>query len=149
MRKILLTLPVAALVLGTAAYADGMETVKARQDYFKSLGGSMKAMMGVAKNYDAEAAKAEAAKLETLLATDVGPLFAPGTSDADFPGESDAKASIWANMDDFGAKGKAMHEAGAAVVVAANSGDAAAFGASLQKLGGTCKACHDDYRVPE
>lgn len=149
MRKILLTLPVAALVLGTAAYADGMATVKARQDYFKSLGGTMKAMVGVAKKFDAEAAKAEAAKLEALLATDMGPLFAPGSSDADFPKESEAKASIWTNMDDFGAKGKAMHEAGAVVIAAANAGDAAAFGAAVQKLGGTCKACHDDYRVAD
>ncbi|MFD2173933.1 c-type cytochrome [Rhodobacter lacus] len=146
MRKILLTLPVAAMVLGTAAFADGMETVKARQDFFKALGGSMKAMAGVAKNFDAEAAKAEAAKLETLLTTDMGPLFAPGTSSTDFPGESEAKASIWTNMDDFGAKGKAMHEAAAVVIAAANAGDAAAFGAGLKGLGGTCKACHDDYR---
>lgn len=149
MRKILFTLPLAAMVLGTAAFADGMETVKARQDYFKALGGSMKAMTGVAKNFDAEAAKAEVAKLQTVLATDVAPLFAPGTSDADFPGESEAKASIWENMDDFGAKAKAMHEAAAVVVAAAEAGDGAAFGAGLQKMGGTCKACHDDYRVPE
>ena len=149
MRKILLALPLTALVLGTAAYADGMETIEARQAYFKSLGGSMKAMVGVAKAYDATAAKAEAAKLETILAIDVAPFFAPGTSDAEFPGKTEAKASIWSNMDDFGAKGKAMHVAGAEVIVAANSGDAAAFGAALQKLGGTCKACHDDYRAED
>ncbi|SOB93018.1 cytochrome c556 [Rhodobacter sp. JA431] len=149
MRKILLTLPVAALVLGTAAYADGMETVKARHAYFKSLGGAMKAMSGVAKSYDAEAAKAEAAKLAAILETDAGPLFAPGTSADDFPGESEAKASIWENMDDFGAKAKAMHVAGAELIAAADTGEAAAFGAALKTLGGTCKACHDDYRVPE
>nr|P00146.1 RecName: Full=Cytochrome c' [Rhodopseudomonas sp.] len=126
---------------------DGMETVKARQDYFKSLGGAMKALSGVAKNYDAEAAKAEAAKLEAILATDIKPLFAPGTSDADFPGESEAKASIWENMEDFGAKGQAMHEAGMELIAAANTGEASAFGPALKKLGGTCKACHDDYRA--
>lgn len=147
MRKILLALPVAALALGTVAYAsDAKDVLEAREAYFKSLGKSMKAMMGVAKSFDAEAAKAEAANLEKILATDAGPLFAPGTSSTDFPGETEAKASIWANMDDFGAKGKAMHEAGAEVITAANAGDAAAFGAALQKMGGTCKACHDDYR---
>ena len=150
MRKFLLALPVAALALGTAAYAsDAKEVIEAREAYFKSLGGSMKAMMGVAKAFDAEAAKAEAAKLEKILATDVAPLFPAGTSSTDFPGETAAKAAIWENMADFGAKGKAMHEAGAAVIVAANAGDGAAFGAALQKLGGTCKACHDDYREEE
>jgi cytochrome c556 len=149
MRKLLMTLSVAAMAFGTVAHADGMQTVEARQAYFKSLGGSMKALVGVAKSYDAAAAKAEAAKLDAVLATDVGPLFAPGTSEADFPGKSEAKASIWSNMDDFGAKGKAMNDAGAALVVAANSGDPAALGAALQKMGGTCKACHDDYRAED
>lgn len=150
MRKFLLVLPVAALALGSAAYAsDVKEVLEAREAYFKSLGGSMKAMTGVAKAFDAEAAKAEAAKLEKILATDVAPLFPAGTSSTDLPGETEAKAAIWENMADFGAKGKAMHEAGTAVIAAANAGDGAAFGAALQKLGGTCKACHDDYREEE
>ncbi len=149
MRKILLALPLAALAFGTAAHADAMATVEARQAYFKALGGSMKAFAGFAKSFDAEAAKAEVVKFEATLATDTAPLFAPGTSDADFPGKSRAKANIWESMDDFGAKGKAMHEAGAELIVAANAGDEAAFGAAVGKLGGTCKACHDTYRVPE
>lgn len=149
MRKVLFAIPLAALALAGAVHAEGMDTVKARQAYFKSLGGSMKAMAGLAKDFNADAAKAEAAKLEPILATDVAPLFAPGTSDEDFPGDTRALAKIWSNMDDFGAKGKAMHEAGAELVAAANSGDGAAFGAAVGKFGGTCKSCHDDYRLPE
>lgn len=149
MRTLIVALPLVALTFGSAALADGMETVKERQAYFKSLGGSMKVMAGLAKAFDAEAAKAEAPKLEAILATDVAPLFAPGTSDEDFPGESRALAKIWSNMDDFGAKGKAMHEAGAVLVAAASAGDAAAFGKAVGAFGGTCKSCHDDYRLPE
>lgn len=149
MRKTLFALPLAALMFGGAAHAEGMATVEARQAYFKALGASMKIFAESAKSFDAEKVKAEAAQFEKTLATDVAPLFAPGTSDADFPGKSRAKANIWENMDDFGAKGKAMHEAAAALIVAANSGDAATFGPAVGKLGGTCKACHDDYRVPD
>ena len=76
----------------------------------------------------------------------MAPLFPAGTSSTDLPGQTEAKAAIWTNMADFGAKGKAMNDAGAEVIAAANAGDATAFGAALQKLGGTCKACHDDYR---
>lgn len=149
MRKFIVALPLVALTCGSAAFAEGMDTVKERQAYFKSLGGSMKVMAELAKGFDAEAAKAEAVKLEAILATDTAPLFAPGTSDEDFPGDTRALAKIWSNMDDFGAKGKAMHEAGAALVAAANGGDAGAFGKAVGQFGGTCKSCHDDYRLPE
>ncbi|PTE15889.1 c-type cytochrome [Pseudogemmobacter blasticus] len=149
MRKIIYGTAIAGLLAGIAYAADPMATITARQDYYKSLGGVMKPMAGLAKSFDAEAAKAEAAKLEAILATDVAPLFAPGTSDAEFPGKTRAMAKIWENGEDVGAKGKAMHEAGAEVIAAANAGDAAAFGAAFGKLGGTCKSCHDAYRVPE
>ena len=148
MRKVLLAALPAALIAG-AAFADPMATIEARQAYFKSLGGVTKAMGGIAKSFDAEAAKAETAKLEAILATDTAPLFAEGTSDAEFPGKTRAMAKIWTNMEDFGAKGKAMHEAGAELIAASATGDAAAFGAAFGKFGGTCKTCHDDYRVPE
>jgi len=150
MRKILLALPVAALALGGVAHAsDTAAVLDAREAYFKSLGKSMKAMMGLAKAFDPAAAKAEAATLEKILATDAAPLFPAGTSSTDLPGQTEAKASIWANMDDFGAKGKAMHDAGAEVIAAANAGNSEAFGAALMKMGGACKACHDLYREEE
>jgi len=149
MRKVLIAAASAALVGSVALAADPLETIKARQDYYESLGHVMKPMSKLVDAFDAEAAKAEAAKLEAALAVDVAPLFAPGTSDAEFPGKTRAMAKIWTNFDDVGAKGKAMHEAAAEVIAAANAGDAAAFGAAFGKLGGTCKACHDSYRVPE
>lgn len=149
MKKVIFTLLPAALVLGsTLAFADEAATVEARQNFFKSLGNETKALAGLTKAYDADAAKAEAEKLKTILATDMGPLFAPGTSVADFPGQTRAKEEIWSNMDDFGAKGKAMHEAGAALIAAAGDGPDA-FGAAFGKFAGACKACHDDYRLPE
>ena len=148
MHKILFAALPLALAFG-AASAEPMQSIEARQAYFKALGGSMKAMGPLAKSFDAEAAKAEAAKLEAVLATDTSTFFPAGTSDADFPGKTRAMAKIWTDMDDFAAKGKATKEAGVELIAAANAGDGAAFGAAFGKLGGTCKACHDDYRLPE
>ena len=42
-----------------------------------------------------------------------------------------------------------MREAAAELIAVANAGDEAAFGPAFGKLGGTCKACHDSYRIPE
>ncbi len=150
MRKFILSaLPVAALLMAGVAHADEMDMIKARQAYFKSLGGAMKAMGPLTKSFDAAAATAEAEKLKTILATDVAPNFAPGTSVDDFPGDTEALAKIWDNMEDFGAKAGAMHEAGAEVIAAAEAGDGKAFAAAYGKMGGTCKACHDAYRMAD
>lgn len=149
MRKVIIAATAASLLAGVALAADPLATVEARQEYYKAIGKVMKPMKALAGSFDAEAAKAEAAKLEAALAVDVAPLYTPGTSDADLPGKSRAMAKIWDNMEDVGTKGKAMHEAAAEVIAAANAGDAAAFGAAFGKLGGTCKSCHDAYRVPE
>lgn len=148
MKKLLMFAAPVALVASVAAFANPTETVDARQAYFKSLNDVMKPMGALAKSFDTEAAKAEAAKLEVLLATDIAPLFAPGTSDADMPGKSRSKAAIWQNMEDFGAKGAAFHQAGNALVAAANNADSKAFTTAFGQMGGSCKACHDSYRVP-
>lgn len=146
-------IPVVAILaaggIAVAASPDPVRTVEARQGYFKSLGGVMRPMGQLAASFDAEAAKAEASKLEALLATDRRPFFASGTSDADLPGKTRARAAIWENLTDVSDKLRAFETAGNDVVAAANRGDAAAFGAAFGKFGGTCKACHDAYRLPD
>lgn len=150
MRKSILTvLPLAALLFAGAAQADEMQMIEARQAYFKSLGASMKAMGPLTKSFDAAAAAAEAEKLKAALAVDVAPNFAPGTSVDQFPGKTEALAKIWDNMADFGAKAQAMHGAAGEVIAAAEAGDGAAFAAAYGKMGGTCKACHDAYRLAD
>lgn len=148
MRKFILSaLPAAVLLIAGAAHADEMDMIKARQAYFKSLGGSMKAMAPLTKSFDAATAAAEAEKFKTALAVDVAPNFAPGTSVDDFPGDTKALAKIWENMDDFGAKAEALHTAAGELIAAAEAGDGKAFAAAYGKTGGTCKACHDAYRM--
>ncbi len=148
MRKIAL-LSVTAGILGTAVLADPLATVVARQEYYKALGGVMKPMGELAKNFDAEQAKVQTALLVTALSKDVLPLYVPGTSDADLPGKTRAMAKIWDNLEDVTAKNQALQDAAKVVVAAAEAGDGAAFAAAYAQLGGTCKSCHDAYRVPE
>lgn len=152
MRSVLaITLLISGLGAG-ATFADeaaDMAAIKARQDYFKSLGAVMKPMGGLTKSFDAEAVAAEAAKLKTALETDVAPYFAPGTSTNEYPEATRAKPVIWEEMEDFGSKGAALHEAGMELIAVAEAGDEAAFAPAFMKLGGTCKACHDDYRAPK
>ncbi|MFT3689467.1 c-type cytochrome [Paenirhodobacter sp.] len=151
MRKLaLLTLPVAiALGAASVASADSSGAIATRHAYFKSLGFQMKKMGEIAKSFDPAAAKAQAVEFESILKTDFKTLFPEGTSAKDIPADNGAKPEIWTNFDDFLAKEAAFKAAGAELVAAAQGTDAKAFGAAMGKTGGTCKACHDDYRLPQ
>lgn len=151
MRKLaLFTLP-AALVLGavTLASANTAGAVADRQAYFKNLGYQAKKFGELAKSFDASAAKAQAAELAPLLNTDFKTLFPAGTSAQEIPGENRAKPAIWTDFDGFMAKEAGFKKAGAALVAAAEAGDQKALGAAMGQFGGSCKACHDDYRLPK
>ena len=58
-----------------------------------------------------------------------------------------AKPAIWENPDDFAEKLAAFRTEAAALAVAAKTGDQAAATAQFKKTGGTCKACHDEYKA--
>lgn len=147
-RFALFSLP-AALVLGalSIAQADTAGAVADRQAYFKSLGQQAKKMGELAKSFDPAAAKAQAAQLAPLLAKDFKTIFPAGTSAREIPGDNEARPEIWANFDDFLKKEAAFKAAGEALVAAAQGTDAKAFAAAMGQMGGTCKACHDAYRL--
>ncbi|MFN3231928.1 MAG: c-type cytochrome [Alphaproteobacteria bacterium] len=58
-----------------------------------------------------------------------------------------AAAAVWEDWDGFAEKMEAFQTAAEAMAVAAASGDMAAIGPAAGPLGGSCKACHDDYRT--
>lgn len=121
--------------------------IEARHGYMTMLGINMGQLSGMAKgeiDYDEAMASRAAANIVALTQYDAPALFIPGTS-SDENDDSDALPAIWNNPDDFGAKFAALTEA------AAGSPDAVMGGQEniapvLQKLGGACKACHDNYR---
>lgn len=62
-------------------------------------------------------------------------------------GKTGAKPEIWQNQQDFLAKLHAFQGAARAFNAAARSGDLNAIKARYADLNGTCKACHDKYRM--
>ena len=61
-------------------------------------------------------------------------------------GTTRAKANIWSNMDDFQSKLEDFRAAAATLAETAAGGDPAASRDQFIATGGTCKACHDDYK---
>lgn len=148
MRLVLSAAIVAALPL--AAIADDLidDSIEGRQGYFKMLSLNMGTLAGMAKGevaYDETAASTAAANIETLSNYHLSGLFVAGSSTDDIDTTA-AKADIWSDAEGFTAKYAALTEAAAGAGEAVKGGQGN-VGPVVAKLGATCKACHDSYRV--
>lgn len=78
----------------------------------------------------------------------IAPQLLEGFSEGSGEGApTDAKPEIWKNFADFSAKMKDLERETAALASIAKGGDEAAIKAQFAVTGGTCKACHDEYKV--
>jgi cytochrome c556 len=113
---------------------EAMETV---QESFKPL----RAIMVKEAPFDAAVVKKNATTILEKLKEAHG-LFPEGSGG----GESRAKPEIWTDKAGFD---QAMKDAQAAAAAMAAVTDEAAFAAAFKTLGGSCKGCHDKYRLPK
>jgi cytochrome c556 len=135
-----------AVLVASVGMAFAMEgsvgVVKERQDLMGSNGGAMKVLGDMAKGGAFDAAAAQAA-LETLKAN---AAMIPKVFEAnDLTQPTKAKPEIWADYAAFTAAAMAMETAAGAVLAAPV--DAAALGAAMQAIGGTCQGCHMAFRL--
>lgn len=148
MRLITLTAIAAFSALPIMATADAAEdAIEARHGYMKMLAINMGTLAGMAKGeieYDEAAASKAAANIETLSGYTAADLFIEGTAEGEAD-DSDALPAIWENPDDFATKLADLGEAATGASDAVMGGQEN-LGPVVQKLGGACKACHDDYR---
>lgn len=154
MNKVIIAAASAALstlVPAIAIAADPEEVAAARIGYFKLVNlemGGLSAMAQGKTPYDADRASAHAADLKALAEYLHDDLLVEQTSNADLPGKTRALPAIWSDMEGYQAKGLAFYEAVIALNEVAGQGQGA-FAPAFGKVGGTCKACHDDYRAKD
>ena len=116
-----------------------------RQSFFALVGmtfGPMGDMVKGEIEWDEAQFAAWADDLAAVSSVSVERGFAPGSD----KGKTRAKPAIWENPEDFAAKLADFRREAAALSVAANSGDKSAARAQFKQTGGTCKACHDNYK---
>lgn len=132
-------------IIGAGFVAAADEPQVVRQEMMKKVGGAMGALSGIAKGekpYDAEVVNAS---LTTM--SEVAKAFPdqfPAGSETGH--DTEAKAAIWEQMDDFKAKAAKLGEA-ADAALAGLPADQAAVGAALGAIGPNCGGCHEVYRV--
>jgi cytochrome c556 len=96
-------------------------------------------------DYDSAMVDAAAQNLAALAKLEHATLWVAGTEQGAVAG-SRAKTEIWSDAEGFKAKFADMETAALAMVGAA---DAAAVGAAMGAIGGSCKGCHETYRGPK
>ncbi len=138
------TIFAAATTAATITFAhDGVKNpaVMARMQAMTTISVNMKALAAMTKGqvaFDAGTANAALDVIAQAAATVPG-LF---EAEEDDP-KSAAAAEIWFNWDDFVAKAGALETAAATASIST----AADLGPALGSVGGTCKACHTDYKL--
>lgn len=141
----------AILLIPVAAFAQDdaqRDALKARQGYMTAVATNMGPLAAMAKGeveYDEALATFHARNLAALGAYEVEMHFLPGTAQGEIEG-SDALPAAWQNLDDVRAKHNDFTAAAAAAPEGVIGGRAE-VAAVVQGLGGTCKACHDQYRA--
>ncbi len=137
----------AAIALPALAHIERSEPLQSlRQSYFALVGmtfGPMGDMVKGKIEWNGDQFATWANDLAAISSVSVERGFAPGSD----KGKTRAKPAIWENPEDFAEKLAALRMEAAALSAAAKSGDKAAAVAQFKKTGGTCKACHDEYKA--
>ena len=99
-------------------------------------------------DYDADAARAYAAALNTVATIKGDMMWPPGTDNGAYEGKTRALAEIWSTYPEVAKKGEALSEAAAALAAVAGDG-LDALRSKIGPVGKACKGCHDDFRAEQ
>lgn len=123
--------------------------LKERHDNFEEIGDAFKAVRGElekgAPDFTLIAAKAGDINTRAQL---IESHFPAGTSVED-GFKTEALPSIWQKPEEFKAASQKLIDESAKLATIAGGGDAAAVGAQAKAMGGTCKGCHDQFRLDD
>ncbi|MCK9214794.1 MAG: cytochrome c [Rhodoferax sp.] len=129
----------------SAQFAKAEEAVKYRQSALFVMQQNFSRVAGMAAGkipFDAKVA-ADSAAVAEFVSKLPWAGFGPGT---DKP-ESKAKPEIWTSKAKFDDYARKMETEMVKLAVAAKSGNLDGIKAAVNATGGTCKACHDDFRT--
>ncbi len=133
----------------TAAASEEPAVIGQRQENFEGIGDAFKAIRGQLEGGSPDLAVigTSASDINTRAQAITG-YFPEGTSVED-GFDTEALPAIWEKPEEFETAAQNLVEASATLASLAESGDAAAVVEQVKEMGGTCKACHDNFRVDD
>lgn len=134
---------------GGEAAADAPPEIAERQENFEAIGDAMKGIGQELETGNPDLVFiGEQATDMNARAKKVAGLFPEGSSVED-GFDTEALPAIWEKPAEFKKAHQNFVAASSTMITLAEEGDAAAVGAHMKELGGTCKACHDNFRVDD
>jgi cytochrome c556 len=135
--------------VATAALAAPADVITARQQNYKAIGKAMKGIMDELKTGSPSISTVQTnARTIAGLAPKLPGWFPAGTG-PESGVKTAALPAVWQNNADFQVAAKNFAAAAQGLNAAAAKGDAAQIGDAAKALGGTCKSCHDRFRLKE
>jgi cytochrome c556 len=141
---------VAALLFGAAIDAAAQHkpefVIKYRQSAMTLIGWNYAPVSAMVKGRLAWDAKEFSLRADRIAA--LAPLIPEGfTKGSEKGAETDAKAEIWANPEDFQSKIDALVNESRTLSDVAKTDDAAKMKDQFKKLADACKGCHEKYKA--
>lgn len=123
--------------------------IKERQENFEAIGDAFKTVRGELEK-DAPDFALIAAKATDINARSqrIDGLFPAGTSTED-GFKTEALPAIWQKPEEFKAASQKLTDESAKLASLASGGDKAAVAAQAMAMGGSCKGCHDQFRLDD
>jgi cytochrome c556 len=140
-----------ALALGAIAaplLAAPADQVRARIANYRELGAAFKAVNDGLRGSELQTVLIQQSARQIRNAARAQYTLFPAGSDASAGVRTAAKPEIWQQPLQFKTAQDNFARAADAFFAVASRGDADAIRTEARKLGGTCKGCHDTYRVP-
>lgn len=136
------------LLAATPLLAAPADQVRTRIDGLRELGAAMKAVNDAQRTAPPQTMLIQISARQIVNAARAMPGWFPKGSGPESGAKTRAKKEIWTQPAAF----KKAQDAFAAQALtfqrAANAGNADAIRTESAKLGGTCKGCHDSFRMP-
>jgi len=131
-----------ALLLSNATLADAEKDIDYRKGTMMVVGGHMKSMGTILKGRMHQSDLKIHADGMRSISRVVPSLFPAGSGD----GKTEALPAIWEKPAEFKMALDKFVAAANGMAEAVDSGEMSAIGPAIQKLGGSCKGCHDDFK---
>lgn len=146
MNRPLLAAALAAAIAVPVAAGASVAIIQERQEGFKRMAESMRAIQAVVQAGGPTGAAVAPARAIAEHAPRIKTLFPPGS---DQGARTRALPSIWSDRAGFDSRADAFTARAQALLAAAQGSDVAALGRALEATGQACGACHRPHRAPE
>lgn len=147
-KKLLLAFVAAAATVATAqAQVTVEKAIKWRQSAYTTMGWSMSRIKAnLEGTYNKDDVVKAANVIQAIANSGMGALYVPGSDKGKGWEKTQVKPALFTDGAKVGKIAGDFNKAANELAQVAASGDQAAVKDAFGKLGGTCKACHDDYR---